>query len=267
MWSPLFRALTELSSRPSIARMAGAFAKSAASRRLIPRFAAFYRIAIEEAEHGIEKYATLNDFFIRKLKPGARPVDPDERAVVSPVDGLVAETGTIRPDRTFLVKGQSYTVDELLNGSPHAARYMDGTFAVIYLSPANYHRIHSPVEADVIESDRIPGAVYPVNDPSLRLMRRVLSRNVRLVTYLQSEGGATTALVKVGAMNVASIRYAAGDQPPSHVAKGEELAYFEFGSTVVLLWERGRFAPSSALSPGSKVRMGEKIGELEAARG
>ncbi len=267
MWSTLFRALTELSSRRRIARLAGAFAKSAASRRLIPRFASYYRIAVEEAEHSLEQYASLNDFFIRRLKPGARPIDPDERAVVSPVDGLVAESGTIRPDRTFLVKGQSYTVDELLNGSPHAARYMGGTFAVIYLSPANYHRIHAPVEGDVIESDRIPGAVYPVNDPSLRLMKRVLSRNVRLVTYLSSEGGATTALVKVGAMNVASIRYAAGDRPPDHVAKGEELAYFEFGSTVVLLWERGRFAPSARLAAGTNVRMGEKIGEIEGGRG
>jgi phosphatidylserine decarboxylase len=267
MWSPLFRALTELSSRPTVARLAGAFAKSAASRRLIPRFASFYGIALEEAEHAIDKYASLNDFFIRKLKSGARPVDEDEHSVVSPVDGLVAEAGTILPDRTFLVKGQEYTVDELLNGSPHAARYMDGTFAVIYLSPANYHRIHAPVEADVIESDRIPGAVYPVNDPSLRLMKRVLSRNVRLVTYLESEGGATTALVKVGAMNVASIRYVSGDQPPAHVAKGEDLAYFEFGSTVVLLWERGRFVPTERLSAGVKVRMGEKIGEIAVPRG
>ncbi|HZG58241.1 archaetidylserine decarboxylase [Paenibacillus sp.] len=266
MWNALFRTLTELSSRPSIARLAGAFAKAPASRRLIRRFAAHYNIAIEEAEHDVDRYPSLNEFFIRRLKPGARPVDPGDRSVVSPVDGTVAEAGVIDAERSFLVKGQRYTVEELLNGSPHAARYRNGGFAVIYLSPANYHRIHAPADAAVIEVDRIPGKVYPVNDPSLRLMRLVLSRNARLVTYLDV-GGATLALVKVGAMNVGSIRYVAGERPPERVAKGEELAYFEFGSTVVLLWERGRIVPSERLKAGASVRMGEKIGEIEAVRG
>lgn len=262
----MFRLLTELSSRPTIARLVGAFAKSSVSKALIPKFAQFYGILVEEAEHELSGYGSLNDFFIRRLKPGARPIDPEERSVVSPVDGTVAAAGRIAPDRTFPVKGQSYTIDELLNGSPHAARYVNGTFAVIYLSPSNYHRIHAPVDAEVTEFDRIPGAVYPVNDPSLRLMRQVLSRNARLVTYLKHEGG-TMALVKVGAMNVSSIRYAAGDAAADRVAKGEELAYFEFGSTVVLLWEKDRFVPSDRLTPGNQLRMGEKIGEIAPRRG
>jgi len=266
MWNVIFRSLTELTSRPAIAKLVGAFAKSSASRRLIPKFAAMYRIAVEEAELSIEEYASLNDFFIRRLKAGARAVDAGERSVVSPVDGTVADAGVVGPGRAFLVKGQTYTVDELLSGSPHASRYDGGAFAVIYLSPSDYHRIHSPIDAAVIESDRIPGKVYPVNDPSMRLMRKVLSRNARLVTYLES-CGTTTALVKVGAMNVGSIQYAAGDRPPERIKKGEELAYFEFGSTVVLLWEKGAFVPSEKLAVGAKLRMGEKIGDILAARG
>lgn len=266
MWNSVFRLLTELSSRPTIARAAGAFAKSPFSRRLIPRFASLYRIPLEEAELDVSEYASLNDFFIRRLKSGARAIDPDANSVVSPVDGTVAEAGIVEPDRTFLVKGQTYTVDELLGGSPHASRYDGGLFAVIYLSPSNYHRIHAPVDAAVIEFERIPGAVYPVNDPSMRLMTRVLSRNTRVVTYLQ-HGKTTVALVKVGAMNVGSIQYAVGTEPPERVAKGEELAYFEFGSTVVLLWERGSFVPGDRLKSGAIVRMGEKIGEIAAQGG
>jgi phosphatidylserine decarboxylase len=266
MWNSVFRLLTELTSRPTIARLAGSFAKSGASKKLIAKFASMYNISLEEAEHEVSRYASLNDFFIRRLKPGVRTIDPQPHSVVSPVDGTVADSGDITRDRTFLVKGQSYTVDDLLNGSPHASRYGNGCFAVIYLSPSNYHRIHAPVDAKVIEFDRIPGAVYPVNDPSMRLMKRVLSRNTRLVTYLQHESG-TIALVKVGAMNVGSIKYAAGDTMPEFVAKGEELAYFEFGSTVVLLWERGSFLPADRLRPGATVHMGEKIGEIDVVHG
>lgn len=265
MWIPLFRIVTELTSRPLVARAAGAFAKSSGSRRLIRKFASIYGIPIEEAELAVDQYQSLNDFFIRRLKPGSRPVDPAERGLVSPVDGTIAETGQIDGERTFLVKGQRYTVDELLNGSPHTARYRGGGFAVIYLSPANYHRIHAPADARVVETDAIAGKVYPVNDPSLRFMRRVLSRNSRLVTYLESRGG-LLALVKVGAMNVGSIRYAAGERPPDKVAKGEELAYFEFGSTVVLLWEKDRVLPSERLAPGNRVRMGEKLGDFAPER-
>lgn len=260
MWIPLFRLLTELSSRPSVAKLAGKFAKSAASRRLIRRFAAVYRIALDEAEHAVDQYRSLNDFFIRKLKPGARPVDASADSIVSPVDGTIAETGVIDAERTFLVKGQRYTVDELLGGTAQSDRYRGGGFAVIYLSPANYHRIHAPVRAKVAGVDRLPGTVYPVNDPSLRHMRRVLSRNVRIVTYLEWTCG-LLALVKVGAMNVGSIRFAAGDDPPPEVDKGDELAYFEFGSTVVLLWEPGSIALREDLAPGTPVRMGEKIGK------
>mgnify|MGYP002624120800 CR=1 FL=1 len=265
MWKPIFRLLTELSSRPAIARTAGKFAKSPASRRLIRRFAAVYRIDLGEAERPAEQYGSLNEFFIRRLKEGARPIDESASAVISPVDGTIAETGAIDEECMFLVKGQRYTADELLGDAARAARYRGGGFAVIYLSPANYHRIHAPVSGKVAGVVRLPGTVYPVNDPSLRHMRRVLSRNVRVVTYFKWAGG-EMALVKVGAMNVGSIRFAAGDAPPPEVAKGDELAYFEFGSTVVLLWERGALALRADLAPGTPVRMGEKIGEAAPAK-
>lgn len=259
MAKPLFRLLTELSSRKSISRMTGAFAKSRASRRLIPWFAKSYGIRVEDAEKHVREYASLNDFFSRRLKPGLRPVDTGERAVVSPVDSLITGIGPIREGQMLQVKGQDYTVEELLNGSPRIVNYTGGFFMVLYLSPTDYHRIHSPVTGKILEKEHIPGRVYPVNDFGLVHMRRVLSRNERLVTYIRHDFG-ELAVVKVGAMNVSSIQYVT--PLPNQLERGGDLAYFEFGSTVVLLFENGTFAPKEGLQVGTKVKMGEKLGVL-----
>ncbi|WP_274363842.1 archaetidylserine decarboxylase [Paenibacillus thermotolerans] len=261
-WDAAFRLLTQLTSRPLLARMTGAAAKSRMSRMLLAKFASFYRIDIAEAEKPLTEYESLNDFFTRRLRPDARPIDPDEASLVSPVDGLVVETGEIQAGKLLPVKGQDYTAEQLLGGSPHASRYERGTFVVIYLSPSNYHRIHSPVDGTVLEWDRIPGTVYPVNDRGMRLMPQVLSSNARLVTYIRHPSG-VVGLVKVGAMNVSSIQYARQEGPPESVRKGEELAFFEFGSTVVLLLEKHMFTPDAWLRAGAPVRMGQRIGTLK----
>jgi len=256
----LLRAMTELSSRKWISRLTGAFAKSAFSRRLIRRFARTYRISIQEAEKKIEEYSSLNEFFTRRLKPGARPIDEAADALISPVDARVAACGTIQDGTLLQVKGQDYTLDELLGASPRIPQYRDGCYWVLYLSPTDYHRIHSPCTGKVVETDHLPGRVYPVNEFGLTFMRRVLSRNERLVTYILHEHG-ELAVVKVGALNVSSIRYV-NDPPPQSLTRGDELAYFEFGSTVVLLTENGTLAPREDLKAGDTVKMGERLGTL-----
>lgn len=255
----LLRSMTELSSRKWISRITGRFAQSPASRRFIPRFARMYGIRVEEAEKRLEEYSTLNDFFTRKLKIGLRAVDNDPEALVSPVDALITGAGEIKSGTILNVKGQDYTVEELLNRSPRTENYKNGYFIVLYLSPTDYHRIHTPVDGTIVEREHIAGKVYPVNEFGLRHMRRVLSRNERLITYIR-HAHAETAVVKVGAMNVSSIKYV----EPLHdkVTKGEELAYFEFGSTVVLLTEEGTFFPRSDLQTGLKVKMGERLGTI-----
>ncbi|MFC5648088.1 archaetidylserine decarboxylase [Paenibacillus solisilvae] len=257
----LLRSMTELSSRKWISRITGRFAQSPASRRFIPRFARMYGIRIEEAEKRLEEYSTLNEFFTRRLKAGMRTIDTDPAALVSPVDALVTGAGPIKAGTILNVKGQDYTVEELLNRSPRTENYKDGFYMVLYLSPTDYHRIHTPVEGTIVEREHVPGKVYPVNDFGLRHMRRVLSRNERLITYIR-HAGAETAVVKVGAMNVSSIKYV--EPLPDKVVKGQDLAYFEFGSTVVLLTEDGTFTPRSDMKPGLKVRMGEKLGTITA---
>jgi phosphatidylserine decarboxylase len=251
--------MTELSSRKWISRITGRFAQSPASRRFIPRFARMYGIRIEDAEKRLEEYSTLNEFFTRRLKPGIRIIDADPAALVSPVDALVTGAGPIEAGTILNVKGQNYTVEELLNRSPRMENYKDGYYMVLYLSPTDYHRIHTPVEGTIVEREHVLGKVYPVNEFGLRHMRRVLSRNERLITYIR-HAGAETAVVKVGAMNVSSIKYV----EPQHdkVEKGQDLAYFEFGSTVVLLTENGTFTPRSDMTVGLKVKMGEKLGTI-----
>ncbi|WP_159881010.1 archaetidylserine decarboxylase [Paenibacillus puerhi] len=254
-----FRLLTELSSRKTVSRITGAFAKSRVSRAFIPQFAKTYGIPVEDAEKAVHEYASLNDFFTRRLKPGLRPVDPAKGIVVSPVDAMITGMGQIREGTLLNVKGQDYTVEELLNFSPRRINYTNGYFYVLYLSPTDYHRIHTPVTGEIIEKEHVPGKVYPVNDFGLKHMRRVLSRNERLITYMQHEDG-EIAVVKVGALNVSSIQYVS--PLPNQVEAGDELAYFEFGSTVVLLMENGTYEGRADLDVGSKVRMGEALGAL-----
>ncbi|WP_239618237.1 archaetidylserine decarboxylase [Cohnella mopanensis] len=255
----LLRMMTELSSRKFLSRMTGRFAKSSLSRRWIPRFAAMYKIPVEDAEKRLEDYRSLNDFFTRRLKPGKRPIDQTDSVLVSPVDAKITGCGVIKDGMILQVKGQDYTVEELLNGSPRLAQYLNGYFWVLYLSPTDYHRIHSPCEGEIVETEHILGRVYPVNEFGLTSMRRVLSRNERLVTYIRNDVG-EAAVVKVGALNVSSIKYV--DPMPHQLGRGDELAYFEFGSTIVLLTEDGTLQPRSDLKLGDKVLMGEKLGTL-----
>lgn len=256
---PLLRMMTELSSRKFVSRITGHFAKSALSRRWISRFAAMYKIPVDEAEKRLEEYSSLNDFFTRRLKPGKRPIDHSQNALVSPVDAKITACGVIEDGMLLQVKGQDYTLDELLHGSPRLSQYRHGYYWVLYLSPTDYHRIHSPCEGDIVESEHIPGRVYPVNEFGLTSMRRVLSRNERLVTYIRHDIG-EAAVVKVGALNVSSIKYV--DPKPQALERGQELAYFEFGSTIVLLTEDGTLLPRTDLKTGDKVQMGEKLGTL-----
>ncbi len=237
--------------------MTGAFAQSSASRFMIKRFAHTYRINIEEAEKPLQQYRTLNEFFTRRLKPGARSIDPDKATCISPVDALITGIGPITNGLLVNVKGQDYSISELLNSKERAVKYYDGYYFVLYLSPTDYHRIHVPVSGIAVARKHLPGKVYPVNDFGLTHMKRVLSRNERLITYIAHNNG-EAAVVKVGAMNVSSIKYT---QPLTEsLEKGADLAYFAFGSTVVLLLENGTFEPRKELVLGSKVKMGERLG-------
>jgi phosphatidylserine decarboxylase len=260
MAKQLLRLMTELSSHRWLSRLMGAFSHSRLSRFMIPVFIRSYHIPAAEAEKTAGEYRTLNEFFSRRLKPGMRPIASGDQAVASPVDAMITAMGEINCGTIMNVKGQDYTLEDLLNHSPHLELYKKGYYFVLYLSPTDYHRIHSPLTGQLQESDYIRGRAYPVNDFGMRHMKSVLSRNERLITYIAGSYG-ETAVVKVGAMNVSSIRYT--DENATEWQRGDDLAYFEFGSTVVLLLESGTFTPDPGLAVDTKVKMGELLGAMQ----
>ncbi|GAA0376332.1 archaetidylserine decarboxylase [Bacillus horti] len=255
---PLYKLLTNLSSNKLISRTTGRFAKHRASKVFIHRFAKAYNININEAEKSIHEYESLNEFFTRRLKKEARFINVEEDIVVSPVDAIVTGIGDIRQGTILNVKGQAYTVGDILADPQKAEVYQNGTFIVLYLSPTDYHRIHSPITGTIKEHVHLEGRVYPVNDFSLKNMKQVLSRNERLITYIKNEH-TELALIKVGALNVASIQLT-DRMRSTKIGKGEEFAYFEFGSTVVLLMKGQSVLLNHNLVVGAKVKMGEEIG-------
>jgi phosphatidylserine decarboxylase len=236
---------------------------------------------LSQIEGPLEQFERFDDFFTRPLAPGLRPVDEGDGAVVSPVDGVVSETGIAEGGRLIQCKGLDYTVRGLLADALEARSFEGGAYATLYLAPRDYHRIHAPVAGKVSGYRHIPGAFFPVNPLSVRNVAGLFSINERLVSYLESEVG-RVAVVKVAATGVGHItlsydrgvrthrsgaagrngwvqRYAS----PRPVARGGELGMFHLGSTVILLFEPGRVKLD--LERGQTVRMGQRIG-LRAAR-
>jgi len=225
-------------------------------------------------------YASFNDFFTRALRPGTRPVDADPRAVISPVDGTVSEAGTLSTDRLLQAKGREYSLRALLAGNPAWERtFAGGSFATIYLAPYNYHRIHMPIAGELRESFYVPGRLFSVNNTTARLVPGLFSRNERVFCGFDA-GGVPWALILVGALNVGSMATVwHGDVTPRKyrevtalpvddvlaprsLEKGDEMARFNMGSTVILLLPPGAARWQESLAAGRVLRMGERIGDL-----
>ena len=262
----------------------------ARSRRLgqllIRGFSRLYTIDLAEAaEPNPKGYATFNEFFTRALKPGARPLPSTAAAIASPCDGTVSERGTIDGDRLLqarlVAKSHWYTIAELLGDDPRAADFIGGEFATIYLAPYNYHRVHAPVTARLVSIGYVPGELFSVNRATAEAVPRLFARNERVVCRFES-GSGPSALVFVGALNVGSIgivglgdltparprraRAVAVPEATARFERGAELGRFNMGSTVILLWPRGRCRWADGFRPGATVRMGEVIGEILDAR-
>lgn len=249
--------------------------------KVIGTFAAALGIDASEAEHPIPHYRTLNEFFVRRLRQGARLWPADPAVVTSPVDGVVGQLGQIAHGQLIQAKGRVYETAELLDDRAQAARYSTGSFITIYLSPRHYHRIHTPLAGNIPSARHIPGLLLPVNAPAVQHVDRLFVRNERLVCYVDGSGG-RTAVVAVGAYNVGRISAAfdpgwsdsagigwvtnkRGTEPetrtyePSRpIAKGAEIMAFHLGSTVVLLFEPG-MELRSELEPGLELRVGQPI--------
>ncbi len=238
-------------------------------------FAKQYDVNLDEAERSIVEYPTFAQFFTRKLKPGAREIDMRAEVVASPCDGAISEFGTIEGGRCLQAKGLSFPVDKLLGDARRALAFEGGSFATIYLAPRDYHRFHSPASGSITGYTYLPGEFWPVNQASVRYKDALFAINERLVTWLETPAFGRVAYVAVGATCVSRIHAAydditthTGGKAKSHVyeraipiEKGGEIGMFEMGSTVILLFEKGRITWDSKLAPGVSVRLGERVGE------
>lgn len=239
---------------------------------------------VSEAEQPLDAYPTLNRFFTRTLKPGARTWPTDPAVVASPVDGAVGQLGPVREGRLIQAKGRPYDVARLLEEDDAAARYEGGVFVTLYLSPKDYHRIHAPVAGEIRHARHVPGQLLPVNAPSVAHMPELFARNERLMCHVDGPAG-RVAVVAVGAYNVGRISAAFDPawnappgksawvtnrrglqsaarsyDPPVRVDRGDEIMTFHLGSTVVLVFEPGRVVLDPALKPNDAVRLGMPIG-------
>ncbi|MBX3606241.1 MAG: phosphatidylserine decarboxylase [Piscinibacter sp.] len=262
------QALTSLAGRVARAQ-AGGWTTGA-----IRRFVARYGVDMAEAaEPDIARYASFNEFFTRALKPGARPLA--DAPWLCPVDGAISQCGAIARDRILQAKGHDYTTAALVGGDVAlAARFEDGAFATLYLSPRDYHRIHMPCDGELTRMIHVPGALFSVNPTTARGVPGLFARNERVVCVFESPHG-PFVLALVGATIVGSMAtvWHGVVNPPRpgtlrewtygpgtvRLQRGEEMGRFLLGSTVVLLFPKAtlRFVPDWAA--GRPIRMGEAM--------
>lgn len=247
---------------------------------LITQFARAFDVNLDEVKREVPGgFATFNEFFIRELKDGAREIDDDSDAIVSPADGTVSVAGVIRGDSIFQAKGIDYSLGDLLaTDLDEVAHYVDGNFATIYLAPYDYHRVHAPFSGDLVAARYVPGDLFSVNEATVSKLNGLFRRNERLVMHFRTDHG-PAVLILVGALNVGSIStpWTGEIRPrktgvvdvldiskhPTNLSKGDLLGWFNMGSTVILLLPQGACEWDDDLEPGETLRMGEEIGELQ----
>ena len=222
-------------------------------------FARRYGASLDDVDGDLRQFRSLQQFFRRGLRAEARPIAPTE--LVWPCDGRIVTTGPLTDGRIDQVKGQTYSLAELL-GDPALAESLDGgTQATIYLAPGDYHRVHSPFRALVNSVTPLPGTLFPVNPPAVRCIRDLFARNSRHVFACTLPNGSRAAVIMVGAYNVGGTLVTAAQ---GEVAPGDELGQFGFGSTaIVLIGKAGPRIPTVA--PETRTLMGQAVESSQSA--
>ena len=259
-----------------------AFAGFVASRErgwvtteIIRWFVAKYQVNMSEALNSdIASFRTFNDFFTRALKPGARPLAQAD--LICPVDGAISQFGVIERDQIFQAKGHHYSTTALVGGDAALAmQYQNGSFATLYLSPKDYHRIHMPCDGRLTRMIHVPGDLFSVNPATARGVPELFARNERVVCVFESAHG-PFVLILVGATIVGSMatvwhgvinpphgktvrewHYPDVQETPIDLRQGEEMGRFLLGSTVVMLFPQGPQHFNPAWTPGGSVRLGD----------
>lgn len=239
-------------------------------------FCRCYSINMSEAvEENPFAYATFNDFFIRRLKFSARIIGED---VVSPADGTISQLGHLESDHLLQAKGKCYSVTQLLAGNEVLAKiFQNGLYALIYLAPHNYHRVHMPLSGRLLQMIYVPGTLYSVSPTTAQHIDGLFAKNERVIAIFETAVG-KMAVILVGAMIVGSITtiWAGQMTPPRNrrevtrydyhdqemfLEKGQELGYFSLGSTVIVLFEKDKISWIEGLQANA-VQMGQGIARM-----
>lgn len=268
----------------AISRLAGHIANCKLpiiKNNIIACFIKKYGVDLSEAvESDASNYENFNLFFTRALQPDARPICADSLDIACPADGAISEIGAIKSDQLLQAKNHYYSLLNLLGGDETlASSFEDGTFATVYLSPKDYHRVHMPVTGVLRKMIFVPGKLFSVNQTTANNVPNLFARNERVICVFDTDYGAM-AVILVGAMIVASIEtiwagvitpyqlgthtthYSASDLPEVTLQKGDELGRFLLGSTVILIFEKNTASWANVLKQGTVVKMGQPIGKL-----
>lgn len=277
---PLSIILQHLLPKQALTRLAGVLANldaGALTKAVIGWFVKRYQVNMAEADNpDIASYKTFNEFFTRPLKADARPLAKAD--FICPVDGAISQFGNIEQDQIFQAKGHHYSTLALLAGQQGlAAKFDNGHFACLYLSPKDYHRIHMPCDGRLKSMAYVPGDLFSVNPTTAANVPNLFARNERVVCEFESEQHGTFVMVLVGATIVGSMATVWHDDnngiinPPRtsnirrwsyeniHLKQGDEMGRFLLGSTVVMLFEKDNLTFNASWQPARAIKLGEMM--------
>ncbi len=231
----------------------------------------FTDLDLSEAKE--REFVSIHDCFTRELRPGARPIATDPNILVSPCDALVGECGRIEDGRLYQAKGFPYRLEDLFGSRASAKPFLDGSYVTLRLTSSMYHRFHAPDDGTIERVTHIQGDTWNVNPIALKRVERLFCRNERAVIHMRLADGTPLAIAAIAAILVASLRLrfldillhrhwtGPNDIPCHHTAlRGEELGWFEHGSTLILFAPNG-FRPCRGIRPGVRLRMGQPLME------
>jgi phosphatidylserine decarboxylase len=271
--------LSSVVPRKLISRLVGHLASWEGPDWLIQRalkvFCSIYKVKLSDVEQSLSEFTSLNDFFTRHLKQGVRPIAQDQQAIVAPVDGSLEQWGTIHHETLIQAKGIEYPLSRLVP-TEWAEHFRDGTYLTFYLSPSDCHLVFSPIDAEVVGACHVPGKLFPVKASFAHHLPGLFTINERLITYLNT-GGQRCAVVMVGASNVGQMTTTFDStlitnqanssflekayQENISFTRGQHLASFLLGSTVILLFQKGQIKLAESLK-SRPFQYGEQIGHL-----
>jgi len=272
--------------KQALTRLAGILANKQwgeLTTKFIVWFVKRYQVNMAEAANpDVASYASFNAFFTRPLKANARPLANSD--FICPVDGAISQFGPIENDQIFQAKGHHYSTLELVAGQHTLAdKFNDGSFACLYLSPKDYHRIHMPCEGTLQSMTYVPGDLFSVNPNTATNVPNLFARNERVVCEFSNEKHGTFVIVLVGATIVGSMATVWHEAPhgvinppragriqtwsylgqQKHFKQGDEMGRFLLGSTVVMLFEKNKLAFNTDWTPTRKIQLGEMMGNQD----